>query len=59
MKKRLNRYEEAILLVLYETHPLPLLKDEIIKRIEERGLIEMTDNEFREYARKLRATKDN
>ena len=59
MKLKLDRYEESILLVLFEVYPLALSQNEIISRIKERKLIEMTDEEFRKYARELRATKGN
>lgn len=59
MLKKLDRYEESILLVLFEVYPLALSQDEIISRIKERGLIEMTEEQFKEYARELRATKGN
>ena len=56
---KLSRYEEAILLVLYEAHPIPIHMSEIIKKINEKRLLRMSDETFKKYARMLRASKVN
>ena len=57
--KKLNREEEAVLVVLYEVYPLGLSEEEIDLKIKERGLIEMTKKEFTKYARKITSAKKN
>jgi hypothetical protein len=61
MKKfpKLSRDEESVLLVLYEVHPLALSEKEIIQKIEEKGLLEMSEKEFKAYAKSLYALKNN
>jgi len=48
-KKKGERMTMAVLGVLYEAWPLGLEQDEIGKRIEEKGLLEMSDEEFEKY----------
>jgi hypothetical protein len=55
----LNRLELAILAVLFETHPLGLTEEEIMQRIEEKGLLEMTDEEFNNYRHNSIKAKQN
>lgn len=57
--KEEERMKDAILIVLYEVHPMPLHQDEIIKRIKERGLMEMSDKEFELYRKDIVKSKIN
>jgi hypothetical protein len=54
-----NRMELAILTVLIETYPLGLSEEEIFNRIEERGLLKMSDDEFAEYTHQIIESKQN
>ena len=56
---KLSRYEEAILLVLYEAHPIPIHRAEIMKKINEKGLLKMSKEEFEIYAKNLKSIKKN
>ena len=56
---KLSRYEQAILLVLYEAHPIPIHKSEIMKKISKKGLLQMSDADFKKYVRELKASKVN
>ena len=56
---KLSRYEQAILLVIFESDPIPIFKSEIMKKINEKGLLQMSDKEFKKYARNLKASKVN
>jgi hypothetical protein len=55
----LNRLDEAILIVLYENHPLGLTPEEIEKAIDEKKLLDMTDKEFEEYKKNIILAKNN
>jgi hypothetical protein len=57
--KEEKRMADSILLILYEVHPMALQQDEIIKRINERGLLEMPDEEFQVYRRNMVKSKRN
>ena len=56
---KLSRYEQAILLVVFEADPIPIHKSEIIRKINEKGLLQMSDKEFKKYARELKSSKAN
>jgi hypothetical protein len=56
---KLSRYEEAILLVLSEAHPIPIHRAEIMKKINQKGLLKMSDEEFKEYGKELKLRKVN
>ena len=56
---KLSRYEEAILLVLYEAHPIPIQQAEIIRKISEKGLLKMSEKEFEKYKEDLKLIKKN
>ena len=56
---KLSRYEEAILLVLYEAHPIPIHRAEIMKKINQKGLLKMSKEEFEIYAKNLKSIKKN
>ena len=56
---KLSRYEQAILLVLYEAHPIPIHRAEILRKISEKGLLRMSDADFKKYVRELKASKVN
>ena len=58
-KRKLSRYEEAILLVLYEAHPIPIQQAEIIRKISEKGLLKMSEKEFEKYKEDLKLIKKN
>ena len=51
--------DESVLVVLYEVYPLGLSEGEIISKIKEKGLLEMTNTEFRKYIRKITSAKKN
>jgi hypothetical protein len=55
----LGRMEHAILVVLFEKHPIPMSEDEILTIIAERGLLEMTDEEFKTYKQNIIKAKKN
>jgi hypothetical protein len=54
-----NRIEKAILCVLYEIHPLGMDTEQVFEIIEERGLLDMTDEEFNTYANNIIIAKEN
>lgn len=56
---KFTRMEKAILSVLYEVHPLGLDVDTIFEIIEERKLLEMSEEEFSEYAHNIILSKQN
>src|ERR1035437_672676 len=56
---KLSRYEEAILLILYEAHPIPIHRAEIMKKINEKGLLKMSKEEFEIYVKELKSVKKN
>ena len=56
---KLSRYEQAILLVLYEAHPIPIHRAEIMKKINQKGLLKMSKEEFEIYAKNLKSIKKN
>ena len=56
---KLSRYEQAILLVVFEAHPIPIHMSEIIRRINEKRLLRMSDETFKKYAKDLKASKVN
>jgi hypothetical protein len=56
---KLSRYEEAILLVLYEAHPIPIHRAEIMKKINEKGLLKMSKEEFEKYKEIAKLSKKN
>jgi hypothetical protein len=56
---KLSRYEEAILLVLHEAYPIPIHKAEIMKKINQRGLLKMSNEEFEIYKESLKSIKTN
>ena len=51
--KEEERMKDAILIILYEQHPIPMTQIEIIQKIEERGLLEMSDEEFKTYRKNI------
>ncbi len=55
----LDRMEMAILCVLYEVYPQGLSQEEVMKRIFEKGLLEMTDEEFEQYRAEIVIAKRN
>lgn len=55
----LGRMANAILIVLYENHPIPMSEDKIIKIITERNLLAMTDEEFNKYKTDIIKAKRN
>ncbi len=55
--KEEKRMADSMLFVLYEVYPMSLKEDEIIKRIEERGLLEMSDEEFEKYGKNIIKSK--
>jgi hypothetical protein len=57
--KEEKRMADSILLVLYEVYPMSLHEDEIIKRIEEKELLEMSDEEFETYRKNAVNSKRN
>jgi hypothetical protein len=57
--KEEERMAKSILLVLYETHPLPLTREEIMSRIAAKGLLEMSDEEFKTYRENIHKAKIN
>ena len=56
---KLSRYEQAILLVVFEADPIPIHMPEIIRRINEKRLLRMSDETFKKYAKDLKASKVN
>ena len=56
---KLSRYEQAILLVLHEAYPIPIHKAEIMKKINQKGLLKMSKEEFEIYAKNLKSIKKN
>ena len=56
---KLSRYEEAILLVLYEAHPIPIHQAEIMKKINQKGLLKMSKEEFEIYKETVKSIKKN
>ena len=56
---KLSRYEEAILLVLYEAHPIPIHRAEIMKKINQKGLLKMSKEEFEKYKEIAKLSKKN
>jgi hypothetical protein len=57
--EKLNRLQESILLALYKYDPLPLKVEEIEQFVVAEGLLLMTEEDFREYGRKLVELKDS
>jgi hypothetical protein len=55
----LGRMEHAILIVLFERHPIPMTEEEILGIIAERGLMEMSDEEFKTYKQNIIKAKKN
>jgi len=55
----LGRMEHAILIVLFEKHPIPMAEEEILTIIAERGLMEMSDEEFKTYKQNIIKAKKN
>ena len=58
-EKEMKRMEASILLVLYENYPIGIPKDEIMKKILEKGLLDMTDQEFEAYKQVVIDSKEN
>jgi hypothetical protein len=56
---KLSRYEQAILLVLYEAHPIPIHRAEIMKKINQQGLLKMSKEEFEKYKEIVKLSKKN
>lgn len=56
---KLSRYEQAILLVVFEAHPIPIHMSEIMRKINEKRLLRISDETFKKYARDLKASKAN
>ena len=56
---KLSRYEEAILLVLYEAHPIPIHRAEIMKKINEKGLLKMSKEDFEKHKETVKSIKKN
>jgi hypothetical protein len=56
---KLGRMEQAIFIVLYEKHPIPMTEKEIITVINERRLMEMSDEEFITYKQNIISAKEN
>ncbi len=54
-----DRMKNAILIVLFEKHPIPMSKDEILAVITEKGLLEMTDDGFNTYRQNIIKAKKN
>jgi hypothetical protein len=50
MEKKLGRMEKAILLTLYK-HPDGMTKEALMEEVENSGLLEMSDKEFRRHLR--------
>jgi len=57
--KEEERMKDAILIILYEQHPIPMSQTEIIQKIEEKGLLEMSDEEFKTYRKNIVNSKKN
>jgi hypothetical protein len=55
----LSRMENAILIVLYEKHPIGMSEEEIMDIIAERNLLNMTDEEFKSYKQDIIKAKRN
>ena len=55
----LNRYKQAILLVLLEAHPIPIHKSEIMSKIKKLGLLTMSEEKFKEYTKELKDKSKN
>jgi hypothetical protein len=55
----LDRMEMAIISVLYEVYPQGLSQEEIMNRIFDKGLLDMTDEEFNQYRTELVISKRN
>jgi len=58
-KIEFTRIEKAILSILYEVYPLSMDANEIFSLIKERGLLEMSDEEFNLYIREIQQSKRN
>jgi hypothetical protein len=56
---KLSRYEEAILLVIFESEPISIFKSEIMKKINEKGLLQMSNKEFKKYKEIVKSVKKN
>ena len=54
-----KRMADSILIVLYEQHPIPMTQDEIIHKIAEKGLLEMSDEDFKKYRENIINSKRN
>ena len=55
----LPRMQEAIMIVLYEQHPMPMMPNHILDVIEERGLLYMSDEQFENYRKEIIKSKEN
>jgi hypothetical protein len=55
----LNRMEHAILIVLYENHPIPMSQEQIMNIIAERNLLDMSESDFMKYKRDIIKSKKN
>jgi len=56
---KLDRMAMSVLLILIENYPLGVSEKEIIAKITEKGLLEMTDEEFDQYKKEVALTKEN
>jgi hypothetical protein len=56
---KLDRMAMSVLLVLFENYPLGISEKEIITKITEKGLLEMTDEEFNQYKKEVALIKEN
>lgn len=56
---KLNRFQKAVLLILYERTGQAVEIKTVLEEISRRGLIKMSDEEFDEYHRQLVSTKRN
>jgi hypothetical protein len=55
----LNRYKAAIIAVASESYPMRLSREEIIKKINEKNLLEISDEQFQEYLNYIKTSKKN
>ena len=56
---KLDRMAMSVLLILIENYPLGVSEKEIIAKITEKGLLEMTDEDFDQYKKEVALTKEN
>jgi hypothetical protein len=54
-----TRMQNAIMMVLYENHPMPMSKNAIQKIIAQRNLLHMSDEEFKKYKQDIIKSKKN